>query len=150
MDEPRAMDDARREPGMPELDRQALRASAAHTTARPSLRDLPIRSVPETAPTPLQRHYVNLSVIALVCGAIAISAVEFGAPVGSTLVKVCVLVGAPILAATTADASVRVWRAAGAWMPVDRGKALFRYSWVAAMGVLLVVLTAVAVTVLVA
>ena len=45
----------------------------------PSLQGLPPRSVPETRPTPLQPHYILLSVIALFCGAIAITALELGA-----------------------------------------------------------------------
>ena len=69
---------------MPVLDRQAVRVPSS---LPPSLRDLPPRSVPETAPTPLQRHYVNLSVVVLICGAIAISALELGASLGSPLVK---------------------------------------------------------------
>jgi hypothetical protein len=47
-----------------------------------------------------------------------------------------VLVAAPLLAVANADAVVRIWRSAWAWMPVDRGKGLFRLAWVAA-GVLL-------------
>ncbi len=97
---------------------------------RPSPRGLPPRSVPETRPTPLQRHYVLLSVIPLVCGAIAITALELGVPLGSPLVKLCVLLGAPILVATTSDATVRIWRSAWAWMPADRGRGLFRLGWV--------------------
>ena len=31
---------------------------------------------------------------------------------------------------TTADAIVRIWRSAWAWMPVDRGKGWFRLAWV--------------------
>jgi hypothetical protein len=131
---------------MPVLDRQPVGDAAT----RPSLRDMPARSVPETAPTPLQRHYVNLSAIALVCGAVAITALELGTPPSSLLVKLCVLVGAPILAATTADATLRIWRSAWAWMPVDRGKGLFRLSWVAASVVLLAVLAVVTVLVLLA
>jgi hypothetical protein len=121
------MEDERWEPGMPVLDRQAVRAPSS---LPPSLRGLPPRSVPETAPTPLQRHYVNLSVVVLICGAIAISALELGASLGSPLVKVCVLVAAPLLVVTTADAIVRIWRSAWAWMPVDRGKGAFRLAWV--------------------
>jgi hypothetical protein len=60
------MDDERWEPGMPVLDRQAVRTPPAPvipaTTLPPSLRGLPPRSVPEVAPTPLQHHYVLLSV----------------------------------------------------------------------------------------
>jgi hypothetical protein len=83
------------------------------------------------APTPLQPYYINLSVIVLICGAIAISALELGAGLGSPLVKLCVIIAAPLLVVTTADAVVRIWRSAWAWMPVDRTKGLFRLAWVA-------------------
>src|SRR3954447_630501 len=96
----------------------------------PSLRGLPPRSVPEAKPTPLQKHFVLLSAPALVLGAIAITARELGAGFGSPLVKLCVLLAAPILLVTTADATLRIWRAAWAWMPVDRSRGLFRLAWV--------------------
>ncbi len=86
-------------------------------------------SVPEARPTPLQRHYVYLSVIVLVCGAIAITALEMGTPLGAPLVKLCILVGAPMLVLTTLDAVVRIWRSAWAWMPVDPVKGVFRLCW---------------------
>ena len=128
------MDDERWEPGMPVLDRQAQPASARRApgvaTLPPSLQGLPPRSVPEAAPTPLQRHYINLSVIVLLCGAIAITALELGTPLGSPLVKLCAIVAAPLLIATTADAILRIWRSAWAWMPVDRTKGAFRLAWV--------------------
>jgi hypothetical protein len=120
------MDDERWEPGMPVLDRQAVRAPVLP----PSLQGLPPRSVPEAAPTPLQPYYINLSVIVLICGAIAITALELGVPLGSPLVKLCVLIAAPLLVITTADAVLRIWRSAWAWMPVDRTKGLFRLAWV--------------------
>jgi hypothetical protein len=125
------MDDERWEPGMPVLDRQAVPAAAPRSTLPPSLQGLPPRSVPEVAPTPLQRHYINLSVIVLICGAIAITALELGASLGSPLVKLCVAVAAPLLVITTADAVLRIWRSSWAWMPIDRGKGLFRLAWVA-------------------
>lgn len=103
---------------MPVLDRQAA----------PGRR---LDRIPETAPTPLQRHYINLSALALVAGAIAITALELGTPPSSPLVKLCVLVAAPILVLTTADAALRIWRSAWAWMPIDRGKGLFRLVWFA-------------------
>jgi hypothetical protein len=121
------MDDDRWEPGMPVLDRQAVRPTALP----PSLQGLPPRSVPEVAPTPLQKHYINLSVPVLIAGAIAITALNLGAKVGDPLIKLCVLIAAPLLVITTADAIVRIWRSAWAWMPVDRGKAWFRLAWVA-------------------
>ena len=128
------MEDERWEPGMPVLDRQPVRAPAGPaigpSTLPPSLQGLPPRSVPEVAPTPLQHHYVLLSVPVLIAGTIAITAMELGASPGSLLVKLCVLIGAPLLVITTADAVVRIWRSAWAWMPIDRGKGLFRLAWV--------------------
>jgi hypothetical protein len=125
------MDDERWEPGMPVLDRQAVAPTARTSTLPPSLQGLPPRSVPEVAPTPLQRQYINLSVVVLICGAIAITALELGASLGSPLVKLCVVVAAPLLVLTTADAVLRIWRSAWAWMSIDRGKGLFRLAWVA-------------------
>ena len=145
------MDDERWEPGMPVLDRQAVPAGGAApavtgrtapaATGRtapaatgdaalpPSLRGLPPRSVPETRPTPLQKHFVLISAPALVLGAIAITALELGAGLDSLLVKVCVLLAAPLLLVTTADAALRIWRSAWAWMPVNRNRGLFRLAW---------------------
>ena len=153
------MDDERWEPGMPVLDRQGPRTSAGAApggtapgaaTLPPSLRGLPPRSVPEAAPTPLQRHYINLSVVVLICGAIAITALELGAPLGSPLVKACAIIAAPLLVATTADAILRIWRSAWAWMPVDRTKGAFRLAWVAVSLVGLVALVAASVLVIAA
>ncbi len=118
---------------MPVLDRQPVREPALP----PSLQGLPPRSVPETKPTPLQRHYVYLSVVVLICGAIAITALERGVPLGSPLVKLCVLVGAPLLILTTLDAALRIWRSAWAWMPIDRTKGLFRLAWLVPAGLLI-------------
>jgi hypothetical protein len=127
------MDDERWEPGMRVLDRQPVSSPTPRpaSTLPPSLQGLPPRSVPESAPTPLQKHYVLLSVPVLILGAIAITALELGAPLGSPLVKLCVVIAGPLLVITTADAAVRIWRSAWAWMPVDRGKGLFRLAWVA-------------------
>ena len=149
---------------MPVLDRQAVgeptslvarpAVSAGRIVARqtpvlppvlpPSLRGLPPRSVPETAPTPLQKHYVLLSVPVLILGAIAITALELGMPLGSPLIKLCVLIAAPLLVVTTADAVVRIWRSAWAWMPVDATKGVFRLAWVAVSLIGLVALVAAA------
>src|SRR5690242_9090450 len=116
------MDDERWEPGMPVLDRQAVPGAAAAGPGAssgaaairpgeehlpPSLRGLPPRSVPETKPTPLQKHYVLLSAPALVLGAVAITALELGAGFDSPLVKLCVLIAAPLLVVTTLDATLR-------------------------------------------
>ena len=134
------------------LDRQPVPGSATGpaSTLPPSLQGLPPRSVPETAPTPLQKHYVLLSVPVLILGAIAITALELGVPLGSPLVKLCVLIAAPLLALTTVDATLRIWRSAWAWMPVDRGRGLFRLAWVAVSVVGLTALTIAAIVVLLA
>jgi hypothetical protein len=140
------MEDQRWEPGMPVLDRQA----AARRNLPPSLAALPPRSVPEVAPTPLQRQFVGLSVVALIAGAVAITALELGTPLASPLVKVCVVVAGPILLLTTGDAAVRIWRSAWAWMPVDRGRALFRLSWLVVALLFMAIVAVAAATVLMA
>ena len=129
---------------MPVLDRQAVAARSLP----PSLAAQPPRSVPETAPTPLHRHYVLVSAVALIAGAIGITAVEVGVPVGSPLVKVCALVAAPIIVVATSDAAVRIWRSAWAWMPVNRGRGLFRLAWLVPAAVFIVSTVAVGALVL--
>ena len=116
---PGSMDDPRWEAGMPVLDRQESRAP------------MPDR-IPETAPTPLQKQYINLSAIALIAGALTITALNAGIPMTSPLVKLFVIVGAPMLVITTGDAALRFWRSAKAWMPIDHGRAMFRLVWTAA------------------
>lgn len=138
------MDDERWEPGMPVLDRQAPRPLP------PSLQGLPARSVPEVAPTPLQKHYINLSVIVLLCGAIAITALNLGATIRDPLIKLCVLVASPLLVVTTLDAIVRIWRSARAWMPVNAGRGWFRVAWVLVSLVGLAALVAASIIVLLA
>ena len=133
---------------MPVLDRQAARPVPG--SLPPSLQNLPPRSVPEVAPTPLQPYYVYLSVIVLICGAVAITALELGAPLSSLLVKVCAIVAAPLLVVTTADAIVRIWRSAWAWMPVSPGRGAFRLAWVAVSVVGLGALVAASIVVILA
>jgi hypothetical protein len=116
----RGMDDERWEPGMPVLDRQGINAGR------------PIDRVPETRPTPLQKHYINLSAMALVAGAVAITALEAGSSLSSPLVKLCALIAIPIFILTTADAALKFWRSARAWFPINHGRALFRLTWAAA------------------
>jgi hypothetical protein len=100
--------------------------------ANPTGADRAPDRIPETRPTPLQKHYINLSAIALVAGAIAITAIEIGIPISSPIVKLCALVGSPMFVITTADAALRFYRSAMAWLPIDRGRALFRLTWVLA------------------
>ena len=65
------MDDERHLPGIPVLDRQSTRARL-DAQGRPLV---PSR-VPETRPTPLQDAFIYLSVVVLVCGVVAISALN--------------------------------------------------------------------------
>jgi len=127
---------------MPTLDRQPVREPVREASLPPSLRGLPPRSVPELRPTPLQQHYIGLSVIALLCGVVAMTGLEFGMSLGSPLVKLCVLIGAPLLFLSTADAGLRIWRSAWAWMPVNAGRGAFRLAWFAATVILLAALAA--------
>ena len=121
---------------VPQLDRQE-RAVPLDVHGRP----LVPQRVPELAPTPLQGSFIYLSIIVLVCGVIAIGALELGTPMSSLWVKLPVLLGGAVLLAVTADALVRVWRSVGAWWTVDRGRAYFRLVWVAVLaGSLLVTL----------
>src|SRR3954466_4061010 len=121
------MDDPRREPGTPVPNRQGMRETPPPAECHAAPRR-PIDRVPETPPTPLQRHYINFSAIALVAGAIAITALETGSTLSSPLVKVCILIAGPILVVTTGDAVLRFWRSSRAWRPVDGGRASFRLS----------------------
>ena len=73
-------------------------------------------------------------------GFVAITAFELGVPLGAPLVRIPVLVGGVLLAVTMADALLRIWRAAWAWMPLDRGRGVFRLVWVAAVVALYAVL----------
>ena len=77
-----------------------------------------------------------LSAPTLVLGTVAITALEMGVALGNPLIKLCVLIAAPLLAIANADAIVRIWRSAWAWMPVDATKGRFRLAWVA-VGVIL-------------
>lgn len=139
---------------MPVLDRQTVPGAGdipgAHPERSRMARPTTPRTIPETAPTPLQKQYINLSAIALVAGAVAITALETGSTFASPLVKLAVLVAAPILIVTTADASLRIWRSAWAWMPVDRNRGLFRLSWLVAAGVGILVFAGAAVVALMA
>lgn len=114
--------------GEPRLNRQGrpVRLDA-------SGRQLAPQRVPETRPTPLGEAFIQLSIVVLVCGLAAITALEMGTPPSSLLVKVPVLIGGMVLLTVTSDAIVRVWRAAQAWLPVDRDRGLFRLVWVAVL-----------------
>jgi hypothetical protein len=114
--------------GGPALDRQE-RPVRLDVHGRPLV---PSR-VPETRPTPLQGVFIYLSIVVLACGVIAIMALELGTPASSPLVKVPVLIGGSLLILVSADAIVRIWRSAFAWLPVHRPTGLFRFVWVAVL-----------------
>jgi len=131
--------------GAPQLDRQE-RSLPVDVRGRP----LVPQRVPELQPTPLQNSFIYLSIVVLICGVIAIMALELGTPMSSLLVKIPVLVGGIVLLAVTADAFVRVWRSVAAWRPVDAGRARFRLVWAAVLAGSLVVIAAMVIVVLLA
>ncbi len=122
------------DPG-PRLDRQEVRV-ARDAKGRPLV---PSR-VPETRPTPLQDAFIYLSIGVLVSGVIAITALELGAKLSDPVVRIPVLIGGGLLAIVTIDAMVRIWRSAWAWLPVDRGRGLFRFVWVGVLALSLIML----------
>jgi len=119
----------------PHLDRQEVRV-ARDARGRPLV---PSR-VPETRPTPLQDAFIYLSIGVLFSGVIAITALELGARLSHPVVRIPVLIGGALLALVTMDAMVRIWRSAWAWLPVDRGRGLFRFVWVGVLALSLMVL----------
>lgn len=131
--------------GVPQLDRQE-RAVVRDVHGRP----LVPQRVPELAPTPLQNNFIYLSIVVLICGVIAIMALELGTPMSSLVVKIPVLIGGVLLLVVTADALVRVWRSVGAWRAVDPGRAWFRVVWALVLGASLVVVGAILIVVLLA
>lgn len=112
----------------PVLDRQA-RPQRLDVQGRPLV---PSR-VAEERPTPLRDTFIYVSIVALVCGVVAIMALELGTPFSSWLVRIPVLIGGACLLAVTVDAIVRIARSVRAWMPVDRGTAWFRVVWLAVL-----------------
>jgi hypothetical protein len=131
--------------GVPQLDRQE-RPLPVDVHGRP----LVPQRVPELQPTPLQSSFIYLSVLVLICGIIAIAALELGTPMSSLWVKIPVLVGGIVLLAVTLDALIRVWRSIAAWWDVDRGRALFRIVWVAVIAASIVAVAAIMLVVLTA
>jgi hypothetical protein len=128
------VDDERWTPGMPVLDRQEVPV-ARDVQGRP----LTPSRVPETRPTPLQPWFIYLSVVGLICGTFAITAFNLGATIEDAAIRIPVLVGGLMLVLVTGDAALRIWRSAFAWLPIDRGRGLFRFVWfgVACLGVAL-------------
>lgn len=98
----------------------------------------PPQRVPELRPPLLGDWFIYLSVVVLVCGVLAITAFEFGNPLSAPLVKFPAIVAAALLVPISADAALRTWRSAWAWLPVDRGRGLFRFVWAAVLWAIVV------------
>ena len=112
-----------------DLDRQEI-------PRRSGSRPKPPQRLPESNPAVLGDWFVYLSVVVLVCGVLVITALNFGASLTSPLVRVPALIAAGLLLLLSADATVRSWRAAWAWLPVDRPRGLARFVWAAVLGVI--------------
>ena len=132
-------------PGGPVLERQE-RPQRLDVQGRPLV---PSR-VPEEQPTPLRDTFIYVSLVALVCGVIAIMALELGTPFSSWLVRLPVLVGGACLLAVTLDATVRIGRSVRAWMPVHPPTARFRMVWLVVLVMAAVAIVAVMTAALVA
>jgi len=118
-------------PALHRQDRPVTRRDASGRLQVPS-------RVPETRPTLLGDWFIYLSIVVLVCGVVAITALELGAALTSVVVRLPVLLAGVLLVVLSVDALVRVWRSAWAWLPVDRGRGLFRFVWAATLGAILV------------
>lgn len=96
--------------------------------------------MPEANPPLLGDWFIYLSVIVLVCGVIAITALEFGgeSTFRSPLVRIPAFIASALLVPISADAAIRAWRSAWTWLPVDRGRGLFRFVWAAVLAAILV------------
>ncbi len=82
--------------------------------------------------------FIYLSVVVLISGVVAITALELGSPITSAFVRFPALIASGLLIVLSADAAVRAWRSAWAWLPVNRGRGLFRFVWAAVLlGVLI-------------
>lgn len=103
-----------------DLDRQEL---------PPPRTNEPPQRVPEMHPPLLGDWFIYLSVIVLFCGVIAITALELGNPLRSPIVSWPAILGAALLAFVAADAAVRTWRSAFAWLPISRPRAAQRAVW---------------------
>jgi hypothetical protein len=111
-----------------DLDRQEV-PSRAGTKPEPPQR------LPESNPAVLGDWFIYLSVVVLVCGVIAITALEFGSQPTDAIVRIPALIAAGLLIPLAADAGVRAWRSAWAWLPVDKPRGLARFVWAGVLAV---------------
>ena len=108
-----------------DLDRQELPPPRANE---------PPQRVPELRPPLLGDWFIYLSVIVLVCGVIAITALNLGHGFDAGIVRVPTVIGAAILALVAADAALRTFRSIFAWWPVSRARAIQRAVWTVVLG----------------
>lgn len=102
------------------------------------VRTEPPSRVPEEKPPLFGDWFIYMSVVVLICGVVAITALNLGAPLTSAYVRFPAMVATGLLIALSADAALRVWRSARSWLPVDRGRGLFRFVWAAVLVAILV------------
>ncbi len=115
----------------------------------PPRRPQPPQRVPEASPPLLGDWFIYLSVIVLISGVVAITALEFGSTLESAVVRIPAVIAAALLVPISADAAVRVWRSAWTWLPVDRNRGLFRFVWAAVLCAILVASVVVAIALIV-
>jgi hypothetical protein len=117
-----------------EFDRQEI----PNRSGRP----LPPQRVPEKTPPLLGDWFIYLSVVVLICGVIVITVLNFGGALTDPIVRLPALLGVALLVPLSADAALRSWRSVGSWLPVDRGRAMFRVVWAIVLGAITVVSSA--------
>lgn len=103
-----------------DLDRQELPPPRANE---------PPQRVPETKPTLLGDWFIYLSVVVLICGIIAITALNLGSRITDGIVRWPAFAAVTLLSLVSADAALRAWRSAWVWMPISRGRGLQRLVW---------------------
>ena len=90
--------------------------------------------MPESNPAVLGDWFIYLSVVVLVCGVVAITALNFGARLTDPVVRFPTLIGATLMVPLSADAGVRTYRSAWAWLPINTPRGLARFVWAAVLG----------------
>jgi hypothetical protein len=103
-----------------DLDRQKLPPPRANE---------PPQRVPEVKPPLLGDWFIYLSVVVLICGVIAITALEMGNRITDGIVRWPSVIAVALLTLVAADGALRTWRSAWVWMPISRGRGLQRIVW---------------------
>jgi len=111
-----------------DLDRQEI-------SRRGGSKPEPPQRVPESNPAVLGDWFIYLSVVVLISGVIAITALEFGSKPTDAIVRIPAVIALGLLVPLSADAGVRAWRSALAWMPVDKPRGLARFVWAGVLAV---------------